>query len=206
MVMLHPQNKADIRGVHQVGYHIVAFVAPVEDDNRFVVEGVALKHFHQCARLILPGGGLNHRVKVGAVVDVKQRTQMHLIVPRRRTVIADEAGRAGVTGHIDCGAVTGQNAAAFVATIGLTVCAGGCKVQKHLAEYCGRDLTAALRHGGGSSVNPGAVQLLRQRPALGGNQELDKLLGRQFLTAGCVAHIHTIGHDTFQITLVQVGD
>ncbi len=32
-------------------------------------------------------------------------------------------------------------------------------------------MTAALRYGGGGSVNPGAVQLLRQRPALGGNQE-----------------------------------
>ncbi|MCX4373021.1 MAG: hypothetical protein OSJ58_14610, partial [Dysosmobacter sp.] len=60
----------------------------------------------------------------------------------------------------------------------------------------GRDLTAALRHSGGSSVNPGAVQLLRQRPALGGDQELDKFLRRQLLTAGCVGYVHTIGYST----------
>ena len=63
------------------------------------------------------------------------------------------------------------------------------------AEYSGRDLTAALRHSGGSSVNPGAVQLLRQRPTLGGDQELDKFLGRQLLAAGCVGYVHTVGHN-----------
>lgn len=115
-------------------------------------------------------------------------------MPPRCAVIADEAGGIGIAGHIDCGAVTGQNAAAFVAVIGLTIYAGGCEVQKHLAEHSGRDLTAALRHSGGSSVNPGAVQLLRQRPALGGDQELDKFLRRQLLTAGCVGHVHTVGH------------
>ena len=194
--MLHPQDKVDIRGVHQVGHDIVTFVATVEDDNCLAVEAVPFDHFHQRARLILPGCGLKHRVKVGAVVDVKQGTQMQLVIPPRYAVIADEAGCIGIAGHVDCGAVTGQDAAALVAAIGLTICAGGCEVQKHLTEHSGRDLTAALRHSGGSSVNPGAVQLLRQRPALGGNQELDKLLGRQFLTAGCVGYVHTIGYST----------
>ena len=114
---------------------------------------------------------------------------MQLVIPPWSAVIADEAGCIGIAGHVDCGAITSQNAVAFVAAIGLTVCAGGCKVQKRLAEYSGRDLTAALRHGGGSSVNSGAVQLLRQRPALGGDQELDKFLGRQLLTAGSVGHV-----------------
>ena len=50
------------------------------------------------------------------------------------------------------------------------------------------------------------MQFLRQRPTLGSDQELDKFLRRQLLTAGCVAHIHTISYDTFQITLVQVGE
>nr|WP_290462647.1 hypothetical protein [Acutalibacter muris] len=57
-------------------------------------------------------------------------------------------------------------------------------------------MTAALRDSGGSSVNPGAVQLLRQRPALGSDKELDKFLGRQLLTAGCVGYVHTIGYST----------
>ena len=169
VVVLHPKDKVDIRGVHQVGHDIVTLVAPVEDDNSPAVEVVPFDHFHQRARLVLFGGGLDHRVKVGAVVDVKQGTQMQLVVPFRRAVIADEAGRAGVAGHIDCGAVAGQNAAALVAAIGLAVCAGGCEVQKHLTEHSGRDLTAALRHGGGSSVNPSAVQFLRQRTALSGD-------------------------------------
>ena len=122
--MLHPQDKVDIRGVHQAGHDIVAFVAAVEDNNSLVVEAVPLEHFHQRTRLIFPGGGLDNRVKVGAVVDVKQGTQMQLVIPLRRAVIADEAGRIGIAGHVDCGAVTGQNAASFVATIGLTICAG----------------------------------------------------------------------------------
>ena len=70
--MLHPQDKVDIRGVHQVGHDIVAFVAPVEDNNSLAVEAVPFDHFHQRARLVLFGCGLNHRVKVGAVVDVKK--------------------------------------------------------------------------------------------------------------------------------------
>ena len=119
-----------------------------------------------------------------------------MIVPLRRAVVADKAGRIGIAGHIDCGAITGQDTIALVAAIGLSVCAGRCKVQKHLAEHGGRDLTAALRHGGGGSVNPGAVQLLRQRPALGSDKELDKFLGRQLLTAGCVGYVHTIGYST----------
>ena len=73
VVMLHPQDKIDIRGVHQVGHDIVAFVAPVEDNNSLAVEAVPFDHFHQCARLVLFGGGLDNRVKVGAVVDVKKR-------------------------------------------------------------------------------------------------------------------------------------
>ena len=87
---------------------------------------------------------------------------MQLIVPFRYAVVTDKAGCAGVAGHIDCGAVTGQNAAVLVATLRVAVCAGGCEVQKYLAEHIGRDLTAALGHGGGGSVNSGAVQLLCQ--------------------------------------------
>ena len=87
---------------------------------------------------------------------------MQLIIPLRRAVVADKAGRAGVTGHINRSTVTGQNTVALIAVVLLAVCAGRCKVQKHLAEHGGRDLTAALRHGGGGSVNPGTVQLLCQ--------------------------------------------
>ena len=85
-----------------------------------------------------------------------------MIVPLRRAVVADKAGRIGIAGHIDCGAITGQDTIALVAAIGLSVCAGRCKVQKYLTEYSGRNLTAALGYGGRGSVNPGAVQLLRQ--------------------------------------------
>ena len=87
---------------------------------------------------------------------------MQLIISLRCAVVADKAGRIGIAGHIDCGAITGQDTIALVAAIGLSVCAEGCEVPKYLAEYVGRDLTAALRYGGGCSVNPGAVQLLRQ--------------------------------------------
>ena len=73
MVMLHPQDKVDIRGVHQVRHDIITFAATVEDNNSLAVEAVPFDHFHQRARLILPGGGLDNRVKVGAVVDVKKR-------------------------------------------------------------------------------------------------------------------------------------
>ena len=128
VVVLHPQDEVDIRGVHQVGHDIIALVASVEDNNSLAVEAVPFDHFHQCARLVLFGGGLDNRVKVGVVVDVKQGTQMQLVVPSRRAVIADKAGRIGIAGHVDCGAVTGQSAAALVATIGLAVCAGGCEV------------------------------------------------------------------------------
>lgn len=127
-----------------------------------------------------------------AFAQLTQRGVEEALLYERKPVSV--AGLEKALGHIDCGAVTGQNAAALVAAIGLAVCAGGCEVQKHLAEYSGRDLTAALRHGGGSRVNPGAVQFLRQRPALGGDQELDKFLGRQLLTAGCVGYVHTIGY------------
>ena len=74
MVVLHPQDKVDIWGVHQVGHNVIAFIAPVEDDNGLAVKVVALEHFHQCARFILVGRWLYNRVKVGAVVDVKQGT------------------------------------------------------------------------------------------------------------------------------------
>ena len=117
--MLHPQDKVDIRGVHQVGHDIVALVATVEDNNSPAVEAVPFDHFHQRARLVLLGCGLDNRVKVGAVVDVKQGTQMQLVIPPRCAVIADEAGGIGIAGHIDCGAITSQNAAALVAAIGL---------------------------------------------------------------------------------------
>ena len=87
---------------------------------------------------------------------------MQLIVPLRYAVVADKAGRAGVAGHVDSGAITGQNAVALIAVILLPVCAGRCKAQKHRVEYGGRALIAALGHGGGGGVNPGAVQLLCQ--------------------------------------------
>ena len=129
-----------------------------------------------------------------------------MIVPLRRAVVADKAGRAGGTGHINRGTVTGQDTIVLIAVVLLAVCAGRCKVQKHLAEHGGRDLTAALRHGGGGSVNPGAVQLLRQRPTLGGDQELDKFLGRQLLAAGCVGHALAAGDSALQSTLEHVSD
>ena len=74
MVVLHPQDKVDIWGVHQVGHNVITFVAPVEDDNGSAVEVVPFDHFHQRARFILVGRWLYNRVKVGAVVDVKQET------------------------------------------------------------------------------------------------------------------------------------
>ena len=55
-----------------MGHNVVALIAPVEDNNGLAVEVVALEHFQQCARFVLPGCGLYNCVKVGAVVDVKQ--------------------------------------------------------------------------------------------------------------------------------------
>ena len=74
MVVLYPQDKVDIWGVHQVGHNVITFVAPVEDDNGLAVKVVPFDHFHQCARFILMWRWLYNRVKVGAVVDVKQGT------------------------------------------------------------------------------------------------------------------------------------
>ena len=74
MIVFHSKDKVDIWGVHQVGHNVITFVAPVEDNNCLAVEVVALEHFHQCARFILMGCRLYNRVKVGAVVDVKQGT------------------------------------------------------------------------------------------------------------------------------------
>ena len=74
MIVFHSKDKVDIWGVHQVGHDIVTLVAPVEDDNGSAVEVVPFDHFHQRARFILVGRWLYNRVKVGAVVDVKQGT------------------------------------------------------------------------------------------------------------------------------------
>ena len=38
MVVLYPQDKVDIWGVHQVGHNVITFVAPVEDDNGLAVK------------------------------------------------------------------------------------------------------------------------------------------------------------------------
>ena len=74
MVVLYPQDKVDIWGVHQVGHNVIAFIAPVEDDNGSAVEVVPFDHFHQRPRLVLFGRGLDYCVKIGAVIDVKKRT------------------------------------------------------------------------------------------------------------------------------------
>ena len=77
-----------------------------------------------------------------------------MIVPLRRAVVADKAGRAGVTGHINRGTVTGQNTVALIAVVLLAVCAGRCKVPKHLAEHGGRIGRAAATAGALLKVKP----------------------------------------------------
>ena len=72
-------------------------------------------------------------VRGSEVVNVKQGAYMQLIVPLRYAVVADKAGRAGVAGHVDSGAITGQNAVALIAVILLPVCAG--KNRRYLYIY-----------------------------------------------------------------------